>query len=259
VGKIRRHLYQKRGVFYYERRIPKGLQKRFQRVRVVLSLRTKDEQKAINASIRISTYLEIIWNQAELECMGFVTVVEPSTIINRVIEPSISSNMVPTVRASNHTQKAIKLSDALKIYLKLKGHGRSKLFFTHAERNMALAIEVLGDIEIEKIQRSDAGKFRDFLIKRKLSTESIRRVLATVRASINITASEHGLNSLNPFSNTYVPNVGVRNQRLPIPDEDILKIQLACLQQNDPRRWLIALIGNLYSARFIFVSDAFSN
>jgi len=239
-----RYLYVKRGVYYYSRRVPIGLQARFQRVRVVLCLHTSDEQRAIDAANRISVHLETVWNQAQLEEMGFGAVLQPSLTETTASPPNLPPLTVPTANANAEPNVGVKLSDALKVYLRLKGKGRGKLYFTHAERNMRLAITCLGDADITALRRSDAGKFRDFLIGRQLSTESIRRVLATVRASVNFASSEYGLNISNPFSNTYVPTVGEKRKRLPIPEPAIFAVQLQCMSQNDNRRWLIALISD---------------
>ena len=244
VDQFDRYLYAKRGIYYYSRRVPTGLQTRFQRVRVVLCLHTSDEQRAIDAANRISVHLENVWNQAQLEEMGFGAVLQPSLTATTATPPTLPPLTVPTANANTEPNVDVKLSDALKIYLRLKGKGRGKLYFTHAERNMGLAITCLGDKDITALRRSDAGKFRDFLISRKLSTESIRRVLATVRASVNFASSEYGLNIANPFSNTYVPTVGEKRKRLPIPEPTILAVQQQCMSQNDNRRWLIALISD---------------
>ena len=228
---------------------------------MVMCLHTHDEQRAIDASNRISMHLETVWNQAQLEDMGFGTVFLPTSTIITATHPLQSQPTVPTV--SPPEPQSVKLSDALKIYLRLKGRGKGKLFFAHAERNIGLVIQCLGDAQIHTLRRSDAGKFRDFLVKRNLSTESIRRVLATVRASINFANSEYGLNYQNAFSNTFVPVVGERRKRLPIPTDEILKIQLNCIAKNDSRRWLLAIISDsgmrLGEATGLIISDIHLN
>lgn len=244
VGHLDRHLYTKRGIYYYGRRVPTALQKRFNKVRVVLCLHTSDEQRAIDAANRISVQLETAWNQAQLEEMGFGTISVPTYTVTAAPTPILPLPNIPIAAERAEDTQIVKLSDALKVYLCLKGKGRSRLFFTHAERNMGLVITCLGDLDITTIRRNDVGRFRDFLIKRDLSTASIRRVLATVRAAINFASSEHGIDCQNPFSNTYVPTVGVRRKRLPIPIPTILSVQQLCMAQNDNRRWLIALISD---------------
>ena len=61
-----RFLFLKRGVYYYSRRVPKALQARFQRVRVVLCLHTRNEIEALNAANRLSVQLDMAWNAARL-------------------------------------------------------------------------------------------------------------------------------------------------------------------------------------------------
>jgi site-specific recombinase XerD len=244
VGHYGRHLYVKRGVFYYNRRIPKKLQKRYQSKRIVLCLHTKLKDQALITANRISLHLESVWNHAHLELMGFGALPAPFSMIHTTYPSSETLKTAHTQPEPSQSSASLKLSDALQIYLRLKGGGRSKLFFTHAKRNMSLAIDCLGDLEITSIRRSEAVKFRDFLIRKELSTESIRRVLATIRASFNITSSEYGLNTQNPFSNTYVPKVGVRNQRLPMPDHHILEVQRQCMIEDDAKRWLVALLSD---------------
>ena len=259
VGHLERHLYKKRDVYYYGRRVPTALQKRFNRVRVVLCLHTGDEQRAIDAANRISVQLETAWNQAQLEEMGFGTILMPAYAMSAAPTPILPSSAKSIVAEPIEEMSTFKLSDALDVYLRLKGKGRSKLFFTHAERNMRLAINCLGDLDITAIRRSDAGRFRDFLVKRNLSTQSIRRVLATLRASINFASSERGIDCQNAFSKTYVPTVGIRRKRLPIPTNTILSVQQQCIVQNDNRRWLIALISDsgmrLAEATGLIVAD----
>jgi hypothetical protein len=54
----------------------------------------------------------------------------------------------------------------LKIYLKLKGKGKDVLFARTANRNISYAIECFGDIDINQIKPIDAGKYRDFFLKK---------------------------------------------------------------------------------------------
>lgn len=53
---------------------------------------------------------------------------------------------------------------------------------TSTDRNVGYVVQCLGNAVVVELTRSDAGRFRDFLIAKKLTTSSIRRVFATVRA-----------------------------------------------------------------------------
>ena len=62
------YLTRRRGVhYYYTRRIPKELQKRLGKERIVVSLKTKSRRKAITSAIVLSEKLESFWNGMKLE------------------------------------------------------------------------------------------------------------------------------------------------------------------------------------------------
>ena len=141
------------------------------------------------------------------------------------------------------TSSAPKLSDALMKYCALKGTDKGKLFFTVAERNVDYVIECLGDRPIDTYSSSDAAKFRDWLIKRGLSTSSIKRIFSTVRAVFNLTIQEQGLGCSNAFANTYLLS-DERPKRAVISPEDIKRVQKVCLEIADEKRLLIALLSD---------------
>ena len=138
----------------------------------------------------------------------------------------------------------VRLSDAYDIYVRLKGRGKGKAFRAYTDRNLGYVLDCLGNVSIATIGRADAGRFRDYLIKKGLTTSSIKRVFATVRAAVNLAISEHGLDCTNPFSGTFIPQVGEKKVRPPVPDGHILAIQQACMSVDDDRRWLIAFISD---------------
>ena len=91
---------------------------------------------------------------------------------------------------------------------------------------------------------SDAGRFRDHLFERGMSSSSVKRVFSSVRAVINLAIREHGLSVTNVFSGTFIPDDEVKKKRLPIPAPDLVKIQQECMTLDDEPRWLIALISD---------------
>ncbi len=48
----------------------------------------------------------------------------------------------------------------------------------------------------------------------------------------------------NVFSGTFIPEDEIIKKRLPIPAEDLVKIQRECIDLDDEPRWLIALISD---------------
>ena len=100
---------------------------------------------------------------------------------------------------------ASSLSDALATYCSLKGTDRTALFFTSAKRNIGYVLDHLGDRPIDTYSSADAASFRDWLIARGLTISSIARIFGTIRAIINLTIQEHGLDCRNAFASIYLP------------------------------------------------------
>ena len=70
------------------------------------------------------------------------------------------------------------------------------------------------------------------LIDRGLSNSSIKRIFSNVRAVLNLTIEEHGLDCSNTFVNTYLPS-DERPKRVIISPEDIKRVQNVCLDITD--------------------------
>ena len=136
-----------------------------------------------------------------------------------------------------------KLSDALENYCTLKGINKGRLFFVVAKRNIGYVIECLGDHALDAYSSSDAAKFRDWLLDRKLATSSIKRIFSTIHSVFNLSIQELGLNYNNAFANTFLPS-DERPKRAVISCEDIKHIQQVCLSIADERRLFIALISD---------------
>ena len=220
------YLYQRNGTFYFSRQVPSDLQTRFNKKRVVISLRTLSEPKALKSAIKLADRLETYWSTLRLELFH-----------TKELKLSFLDN-------EKTISEKLKLSDALNIYLKLKGKGKDVLFARTANRNVSYAIECFGDIDINLIKPIDSGKYRDFLFNKGLSASSVRRIFSSISAVFNISINEVGINMVNPFSGTYIPDDNKTKTRLPIPIENIRSIQAECKSINDDNRWLIALISD---------------
>ena len=136
------------------------------------------------------------------------------------------------------------LSDALELYLSLKAVVKDKVFVRTASRNVSCVIKVFGDRAIRQYSSSEAAIFRDWLIERSISMRTVKRVFASVRAVVNLTITEHGLNCINGFAKPYFPADETINNRLAILKESIKKVQALCVEMDDDMRWLISLISD---------------
>lgn len=221
------YLWQKRGVYYFRRKVPNDLQKHYKRPQVVISLKTKNRSAAAKASKSLASKLDVFWLQLRIADMDV-----PAAHLLAKGKPKDSS-----------TSYAPSLSDALATYCSLKGADRTALFFTAAQRNVGYVVEHLGDWPIDTYSSADAASFRDWLVKRGLTTSSISRIFGTIRAVINLTIQEHGLDCRNAFANIYLPKKA-EERRKPIPFHEIIRIQRVCLEVGDERRLLVALISD---------------
>ena len=221
------YLWQKRGVFYFVRHVPNDVQKHYERPRIVICLKTNSKTAALKASRSIASKLDDFWLQMRLADM----------------DVPASHLLVKGKPKDAFTSFASTLSDALATYFSLKGTDRTALFFTSAKRNVGYVLEHLGDRPIDTYSSADAASFRDWLIARDLNISSISRIFGTVRAVINLTIQEHGLECRNAFANIYLPKKS-EGKRKPFPTHEIISIQKTCLEISDARRLLLALISD---------------
>jgi integrase len=135
-------------------------------------------------------------------------------------------------------------SEGVLTYLSLKGKNKSEGFKRTTERSCGYVIDVCGDKPLNEYTKSDANKFRDDLIERGLAGSSITRVFGSVRSVFNFATSEEGLSLTNPFAKVYYDRTSGVSDRIPMPEEDIRKVQQKCFELDDELRWLVALVSD---------------
>ena len=215
------YIYQKRGFYYFSRRVPKEVQPLHGKQRIVLALNTRSRAKALKYSQVICQRLDERWLPMRLDAMG----------LGNVWADEVRQQTAPL------------LSEAVGQYLQLKGIGKAKTFHQAALRNAGVVIDQLGDRQLCDYSTVDAGKVRDALIDRGLSVLSVRRIFTTVKAVINLAIAEHGLDIRNAFAAIYMPEAESK-KRVSIPVETIRQIKQSCFEHDDDMRWLIALISD---------------
>lgn len=222
---VPQYLTKRDGVFYYVRRIPPDLRQHHQAYRFYFSLRTGSSVAANRAANSITQKLDAYWMGLRLETLDI---------------PSLK----PLSSEKSLGEQAPLLSEAAALYLRLKGIGRLKKFHQSAERNLNYAVKSIGDRPITTFTAKDATKFRDWLLAKGLTVESVKRSFAAIRAIVNLAVREYGLDYKNPFSNTFMPDLNDRKRRKTIPIEDIKRVQSICVMMDDDRRWLLAVLAD---------------
>ncbi len=209
--------------YYFVRRVPSDMKSYYSSDRISFSLKTKSYSSALRMTKSVSQRLEDYWLGIRLQNMNI---------------PSMH-----LVKSNDVDNDSPNLSDALQLYIRLKGVDKSKTFLRTAHRNVEYIIKVLGNKSIQSYSSSEAGKFRDWLIEQGMSNSTVKRVFSSVRAIINLSINEHGLNISNPFSKVYLPSIN-NEIRESIPTEIIKHIQSSCREYDDDLRWLIALLSD---------------
>jgi integrase len=221
------YLWVKGQTYYFNRRVPKDVQANYKASRIVICLKTSRKDQAIRAARSIAQRLEDYWMSLRLANLDIPAF---HLLRDRPLKVSQSS--------------CITLSEALELYLRLKGVNKGKVFQRGAERNIQSVVDVLSDRPLDEYLSSDAAAYRDYLLKRGLTTNSVKRNFATIRSVINLAMQEHGLECRNAFSKVYLPDLDDAKKRKPIPIENIKEIQRECMSIDDEARWLVALISD---------------
>ncbi|MDC3312091.1 hypothetical protein OAW28_05510 [Alphaproteobacteria bacterium] len=190
-------------------------------------MRTKLEVKAAKSAAALSDRLERYWDSLRMKMfyskeLGLTT-------------------LPPNQQAFHNT---FTMSDALALYHRLKGKGKTKLFFEASECSIRYLSECMGHENLTALEMSDAGRFRNYLFNKGSSSSSVKRVFSSVRAVGNIAIKEHGIATRNVFGGTFIPDDKVKKQRLPLPDNILVAVQEECMHLDDEPRWLIALISD---------------
>ena len=213
------------GIYYFVRRVPDDVKSYYSSDRISMSLRTKSNGVAIRATKSICQRLHDYWLGLRLQKLDIPA-------IHLVSSNSDSDDDTPDI------------SYALDLYLRLKGEGKDKTFIRTASRNIEYITKALGNKTIKSYTSNEAPKFRDWLIEQGMSLSTVKRVFSSVKAIINLTIQEQGLDINNPFSKTYMPEIDDKQYRESIPPETVKHIQSLCRQYDDDLRWLIALLSD---------------
>jgi len=91
----------------------------------------------------------------------------------------------------------------------------------------------LGHDNLTEIEMSEAGRFRNHLFARGVSSPSVKRVFSSVRAIVNLAIREKGIAVSDVFIGTYIPEDELKQKRPPIPMDTLRQVQSHCWSLND--------------------------
>ena len=220
------HIRIRFGVYHFVRRVPSDVRQHYRSDRVSISLRTKSEATATRSAKSISQRLEDYWHGLRLQKMDV-----PSLHLVIGNKDDVDDDS-PT------------MMEAVDVYISLKADKQTPTFIRAAKRNGRYVAEALGNRPITSYSSSDAAAFRDYLFDKGLALGSVKRIFGSVRSIINLVMLEHGIEGSNGFAKTYMPDRDDSQDRQPIPQDQLIKLQRTCRHQDDEMRWLLALISD---------------
>ena len=221
---IANHVLLRNETYYFIKRVPCDLKSYYSVKRLCFSLKTKSYSSALRITKSVLQRLDDYWLGVRLQKMDI---------------PAIH-----LVRSNNEEEdNSPTISDALELYLRLKGIDKDKTFIRTANRNIEYIIKVLGNKSIRSYSSSDASKFRDWLLEQGMSNSTLKRVFSSVKAIINLTINEYGLDITNPFSKAYLPSID-NEVRESISLKDTKIIQSISKKEDDELRWLLLLLSD---------------
>ena len=124
------YLICRNGIYYHSRRVPADLKKRFNKDRVIVSLRTRSRDKACRSSEALSDRLERYWESLRLEFFH-----------SRELGLHIRSDIEKGTAISDFT-----IDDAVEHYLSQKDLGRQMAFFEIANPDQIPSLGIISFI-----------------------------------------------------------------------------------------------------------------
>lgn len=228
--------FVKQGIFYFSRRVPSDLSHHYNATRIMYSLRTRSAAVATSRAQRAAQQLDEHWYHLRLRDVDL-----PGKHLLRMNGQSGPAWNVPESEAP---VASVTLSEAVSIYIRLKGKDRPVTFRRAAERSCGYVIDACGDKDLTAYTRADANSIRDALIAKGLAGSSMTRVFGTVRSVFNFAAAEIGISVKNPFAGVYYDRRPGVEDRQPLPMDAIRSLQLLCKAEDDDLRWLVALVSD---------------
>ncbi len=177
--------FAKAGVYYFSRRIPVELICHYSSPRIAFSLRTRSSRVAEVRARKAADQLDEYWYHLRSQ--------DRQMPGKHMLRHRIANGQAALAPSDSISETSVLLSEAVSIYLRMKGQGRSATFHRAAERSCGYVIDACGDKPLEAYSKTDANAFRDGLVERGLVGSSITRVFGTVRAVVNFAISEQGL------------------------------------------------------------------
>ncbi|TDQ56371.1 DUF6538 domain-containing protein [Phaeovulum veldkampii] len=149
------HSFVKDGVYYFIRRVPNDLRHHYTSPKISYSLRTRSVTVAASRAVRAAQKLDEYWYHLRISDSDL-----PGKHLLRMAGNGGFASSAPPMASTAAVTASVKLSEAVGIYLRLKGKGRPVTFQRSAERSCGYVIDVCSDKDITTYTKADANAFR---------------------------------------------------------------------------------------------------
>ena len=231
------YTFNRAGYYYFSRRVPADLLSHYSYPRIVQGLKTRSAQTAKSRALVAAAKLDEYWSHLRMTA--------PDLIGRSLLKSGYKTYSRNTQHdVSTATEQCISRPEALETDVTQKGAGKPKSFEAAAQRACTYLVDACGAKTLAEYTRADALRYRDYLIAKGLVGSSVGRVISSIRAIFNFAISEYALELKNPFVGMHFDKSAGVSKRLPIPIEDIRKVQNQCRLIDDDLRWLVALVSD---------------
>jgi site-specific recombinase XerD len=221
------YLFQKPGsdVFYYRRKVPLALREKIGKEHILQSLQTTDPRVAQQRLSKLVKQTEILWSHlgnpsrsGNLKiALQYLKEIDLDPVVPEEaavwawedqLQEQFGDGPLPepqkTALEVVQGTRAFTLQDSLDQYKEARPNGIER-----AERAYRYLREYLGsDRELNKIRRTEVNGFVQFLLDKDMSTTSVQRYLAPLKASFSRAIRENELNLENVWSRVEIPEYG---------------------------------------------------
>jgi hypothetical protein len=212
------YMFDRSGYYYFSRRVPFDLLSNYSYSRIVQGLKTRSAQTAKSRAMVAAAKLDEYWSHLRMA--------DPDLIGCSLLKLGYGSFAQNTqLDVSSATEQCITLPEALDTYVTQKGNGKPKSFEAAAQRACTYLVDACGTKTLAEYTRADALRYRDHLIAKSLVGSSVSRVISSIRAVFNFAIFEYALDLKNPLVGMYFDKSAGVSKRLPIPIEEIRKVQ----------------------------------
>ena len=218
------YLMQKRGFYYFTRKVPLDLIDLHTSGRIQIALRTKSRKEADMLATFLNAELEKKWSQLRAE--------DSTRQLARFFKREQTEQV--TVELSSTESTETSFTKAAAEYLRDRAIGRDQRFTVSTNRTVSRYVEVTDNVPLERTSREHALRFREDMTNRGFSPATMKRhfaILAAIYAFIEDTGAALPKNPFRRIALPQEPNL--RRPRRPLTGVELQVLEERFFSRDD--------------------------